>query len=117
MGKQPEAKVSTAIMKAWRKKDAWCFKVWGNEYTPAGVPDICGVYLGRSVWCETKMPGNKPSKIQKYRMNALMNAGALCVVAYSVEDAIAMLEHLDETSCAHALGDCPYRKEFDLDLG
>lgn len=115
MAKQPEAKVSTAIMKAWRKKDAWCFKVHGSEYQPAGIPDICGVYLGRSVWCETKMPGNKPSKIQKYRMNALMNAGAMCVVAYSVEDAVQMLTHIDANDCTHSLNVCAYRREFDLD--
>lgn len=114
MTKQPEAKVSTAIMKAWRKMGAWCFKVHGSEFQPAGIPDICGVYLGRSVWCETKMPGNKPSQIQLYRMNALMNAGALCVVAYSVEQAVQMLEHIDASDCTHALNVCAYRTKFDL---
>lgn len=114
MTKQPEAKVSTAIMKAWRKMGAWCFKVHGSEFQPAGIPDICGVYLGRSVWCETKMPGNKPSQIQLYRMNALMNAGALCVVAYSVADAVQMLEHIDASDCTHALDKCVYRTKFAL---
>lgn len=115
MGKQPEAKVSTAIMKAWRKMDAWCYKVWGNEYTPAGVPDICGIYKGLSVWCETKMPGNKPSPIQKYRINRIRAAGAFVVVAYSVAEAVQMLEHIDTSDCTHTPETCVYRAKFELD--
>lgn len=115
MGSQPEGKVSTAIMKAWRKKGGWCYKVWGNEFTPAGVPDICGVYLGRSVWCETKRPGNKPSEIQKYRMNKIIDAGGLCVVAYSVQQAVQMLEHIDACDCVHTINKCVYRTKFALE--
>lgn len=115
MGSQPEGKVSTAIMKAWRAKSAWCFKVHGSEYQPAGIPDICGVYLGRSVWCETKMPGNKPSEIQKYRMNKIIDAGGLCVVAYSVQQAVQMLEHIDACDCVHTIDKCAYRTKFALE--
>lgn len=115
MGKQPESKVSTAIQKAWRKMGAWCYKVHGSEYQPAGIPDICGIYLGRSVWCETKMPGNKPSEIQKYRMNKIMSAGGMCVVAYSVSEAVQMIEHIDARDCTHALDKCAYRTKFELD--
>lgn len=115
MTKQPEAKVSTQIMKAWRSKfDAWCFKVHGSEFQPAGIPDICGVHNGISVWCETKMPGNKPSQIQKYRINQLRAAGAFVVVAYSVSDAVQMLEHIDASDCTHEYNECVYRLEIDL---
>lgn len=102
-------------MKAWRQMGLWCFKVHGSEYQPAGIPDICGVAMGISVWCETKMPGNKPSKIQKYRMNALLDAGAFVVVAYSVEDAVQMIEHIETSDCTHMLNQCAYRTKFDLD--
>lgn len=114
MTKQPEAKVSTQIMKAWRKMGAWCFKVHGSEFQPAGIPDICGVYNGISVWCETKMPGNKTSQIQNYRINHIRAAGAFVVIAYSVSDAVQMLEHIETSECTHDDETCTYRQQIDL---
>lgn len=61
----------------------------------SGVPDISGVFAGRSVWCETKMPGNKPSPIQNHRIAAIRNAGGLVVVAYSVKGAEALILHIE----------------------
>lgn len=93
---QPEGRLSRKIMKAWRQRGVWAWKVHGSEYQPAGIPDICGIYKGWSIWCETKMPGNKPSRIQLHRMNKIMAAGGLTVVAYNVKQAIALLDHIDE---------------------
>lgn len=98
MGKQPESKLSTKIMDAWRKRGAFCYKVHGSEYQMAGVPDISGVYKGYSVWCETKMPGNHTSKIQDYRIRQIRDAGGHVVIAYSVEEALALLDYLDSRS-------------------
>lgn len=95
MGKQPEAKLSSAIMKKWRARGAFCYKVWGNDMQMSGVPDISGVYATFSVWCETKMPGNKPSAIQVHRINQIRKAGGLVVIAYNQHDAEEMLDHLD----------------------
>lgn len=95
MGKQPEGRLSTQIMKKWRGMGAFCYKVWGNEYQMAGVPDVSGTFLGFSVWCETKMPGNKPSPIQVHRINQIRKAGGLVVVAYSVKQAVEMLKHIE----------------------
>lgn len=111
MSKQPESKLSTRIMKAWRKQGAFCYKVHGGEFQMAGIPDISGVYGGLSVWCETKMPGNKTSLIQDVRINQLRAAGAHVVIAYSVTDATEMIQHVsdmidDDRSCD--TGDCLY---------
>ena len=95
MGKQPESRLSTKIMKAWRARGAFAYKVHGSEYQLAGVPDISGVYRGISVWCETKMPGNHTSKIQDYRIQQIRDAGGLVVVAYSVEEALTLLDTVD----------------------
>jgi len=100
MGKQPESKVSTRIMKKWREMGAFCYKVHGGEFQMAGIPDISGVFNGHSVWCETKMPGNKTSLVQDVRINQLRKAGAHVVVAYSVAEAVQMLEHV--ATCNHA---------------
>lgn len=94
MSKQPESKLSTRIMKAWRDMGVFCYKVHGSAFQMSGIPDISGVYQGQSVWCETKMPGNKTSLIQDVRINQIRQAGGHVVVAYSVEDAVQMLEHV-----------------------
>lgn len=92
---QPESRLSGKIMRAWKERGVWSFKVHGSEYQPSGIPDICGVYRGISVWCETKMPGNKPSKIQEYRIELIKEAGGFVVVAYSVPEALRLLDEVD----------------------
>jgi len=92
---QPEARLSKKIMQAWRDRGAFCFKVWGSAHQMNGVPDIVGVYRGRFIACETKMPGNEPSRIQQHRIKQIEAAGGRCVVAYSVEAAVALLEDID----------------------
>lgn len=95
MSKQPESKLSTKIMKAWRNRGAFCYKVHGSEMQMAGVPDISGTFRGWSVWCETKMPGNAPSAIQLHRIKQIRAAGGLVVVAYSVKEATELIDHLE----------------------
>lgn len=92
---QPEARVSKAIMKAWRERGVFCFKVWGSAHQMSGLPDIIGVYRGFFIGCETKMPGNEPSRIQLHRIAQITAAGGKCVVAYSVEDAMKLLDSID----------------------
>ena len=114
MSTQPESKVSTRIMKKWRDMGAWCYKVHGGEYQLAGVPDISGVFQGQSVWCETKMPGNwEPSLKQKIRINAIRRAGGHVVVAYSVSEAVQMLEHIDASDDACTPYECLYTLPVD----
>lgn len=85
---QPEARLSRAIMKMCRDEfEAWCFKVHGSEHQPAGIPDILGCYRGRLFGIETKMPGNKPSEIQRYRMREMRKAGGYVDWVDSVEKA------------------------------
>lgn len=115
MGKQPESKVSTAIMKKWRDMGAFCYKVHGGEFQMSGIPDISGTFHGLSVWCETKMPGNKPSLIQKVRINQIRAAGGHVVVAYSVADAVQMLTHMIDSHYTCDAGDCLYTSAIDLE--
>jgi hypothetical protein len=111
MAKQPESKLSTAIMKKWRAMGAFCYKVHGGEFQMSGIPDISGVYKGHSVWCETKMPGNKTSLVQDVRINQLRKAGAHVVVAYNVADAADVIKHLELLSRLNAscdVNECLY---------
>ena len=53
---------------------------------PTGKPDVTGCYNGRYCAIEVKIPGKKASRAQAYRLGKLRGAGALCIVATSVED-------------------------------
>lgn len=114
MGKQPEGKKSLAIIQAWKKMGAWAYKVHGNEFQPSGIPDICGVFMGHSVWCETKQPGNKPSMIQWKQIRDLRRRDALVIVSYTVADAVQMLEHIRTGEHAREQNGCLYQAPIDL---
>lgn len=114
MAKQPEGKLSTKIMKAWRDMGVWAWKVHGSEYQPAGIPDITGIYNGVSVWCESKMPGNKPTMIQWKRMRDIRANGGVTVVAYSVKDAVQMITHIMMNEHVTCNFDCLYSEPIDL---
>ena len=101
-------------MKLWRDMGAFAYKVHGGPMQATGIPDISGTYKGWSVWCETKMPGNKPSKIQNYRINSIRAAGGLVVVAYCASDAVDMLKHIDAGNHSRMNCRCPYSSLIDL---
>lgn len=94
---QPEAKLSRKIMAAWKRAGAWCMKVHGSQFQVSGVPDIIGVYRGVFIACETKMPGNTTSPIQDHRIEQIRAAGGRVVVAYSVEEAMRLIEDIEST--------------------
>lgn len=96
---QPEARLSRLIMKRIRDDYGyrlWCFKVHGSEYQPAGIPDILGCLDGQMFGIETKMPGNQQSEIQRYRARKMRDAGAYVAVCYSVDEAVAFLQRLEQ---------------------
>ncbi|QFP95793.1 holliday junction resolvase [Gordonia phage CherryonLim] len=89
---QPEARLSRKIMTALRNEGAFVFKVHGGPMMMAGLPDIVGVYLGRFIAVETKMPGNKPSDLQLVIHDRIRAAGGQVVVAHSVDEALEVLK-------------------------
>jgi len=54
--------------------------------SPTAKADITGCWHGRYVAVEVKIPGKKARRAQAYRLGKLRKAGALCIVATSVED-------------------------------
>jgi hypothetical protein len=54
---------------------------------PSGTPDIIFIWpggLGGGVEC--KLPGNKPTDLQRATLEQIAETGGLAVVAYSVDD-------------------------------
>jgi Holliday junction resolvase len=89
---QPEARLSRSIMAALRQRGAFVFKVWGSEHMMAGLPDIIGCYRGQFIAVETKMPGNTTSRRQDFVIDKIRRAGGRVVVAYSVREALEVLD-------------------------
>ena len=88
---QPESRLSRKIMAALRERGAMVWKNHGSQYMTAGLPDIVGVYNGKMIAIETKMPGGRLSEIQKHRLEEMRQAGASVVVAHSVEEALTVI--------------------------
>lgn len=92
---QPESKLSRQIMSALRARGAFVFKVHGGPTMMAGLPDIVGVYQGRGIGVETKMPGNSPTPVQLRVHEQMRQAGAVVVVAHNVAEALTVLDAVD----------------------
>jgi hypothetical protein len=97
VGGQPEGRLARAVIKMVVERGGYAWKQHGNEYQPAGLPDVLGVYKGIFVGFETKMPGNeKPSAVQVYRARQIRKAGGLvCSPCLSVPEATEMLDLAD----------------------
>lgn len=96
---QPESALSRKIMDALRAKGWFCFKVHGNEYTMAGVPDIICCAQGYFIGVETKMPSKRKnvSTIQQYRIGQINEAYGYAFVACSPVEALRKIkEYLED---------------------
>ena len=60
-------------------------KIHGGRYA-SGFPDIICVREGIAIWIEVKRPGGKPTKLQLVELENWRSAGALAIVAYSLDD-------------------------------
>lgn len=94
---QPEARLSRKIMDALRAEGAFVFKVHGDEYTLAGLPDIIGCYRGYFLALETKMPGKQgnTSARQDYVHQKIRDAQGLVAVVTSIPEALGYLRTIE----------------------
>ena len=68
-------------------------KIHGSQFMEAGTPDVLAVVNGRAVLVEVKT-GTKTSPIQEYRIGQWRDAGAVVVVARSLDDVMAAVRSL-----------------------
>lgn len=95
MSTKPETRLRRKIQTALREAGAFATTIHGSVYQEAGLPDLSCVYRGRALWIEVKRPGEEPSTAQVVMRARLERAGAVCVVATSVEEALAALSEID----------------------
>ena len=69
-------------------------KIKGGSAQESGLPDIlftCRALGGRAVWIEVKAPGEKPRKLQAYKLERWRRAGAISLVVHSVDELFTRL--------------------------
>lgn len=70
-----------------RQPTCWVLNVHGSAYQRPGVPDRLISWQGHFVAIEIKRPdGPGPSPIQRHELERLRGAGALAIVARTLED-------------------------------
>lgn len=81
-------------VKAWRNNVG---RRGGVSFGLAGLPDIIGYYKGgRFLGIEVKAAGGKVTPEQMDFINAAHEAGAIAIVARSVDDVMAALDYADK---------------------
>lgn len=94
---QPEAKLQRDIQK-YARRYGWVLKVHGNQYTPAGTPDLIGC-IGPIFWAmEVKTPSGVLSPIQAVRLEELAEVGAAVAVVRDLDYAKQFLDEV--ATCA-----------------
>jgi hypothetical protein len=84
-----ETNLTHSIIKALQRQGGFWFKVHGHPGQLRGLPDIIGVYHGRFVGLEVKVPGREDrlTKLQEFVLTQIKEAGGIAAVITSVEEA------------------------------
>ncbi len=82
----PESKLKRDIWKFLRSLEPDGFFITVNDRFKSGPPEIMGVINGRCVVIEVKRPGKEPTPIQWHYLDEFRKAGAIAIVAHSVEE-------------------------------
>ena len=93
-----ESAISRRIQTALIDAGAFVFKVHGNEFTMAGLPDLIVCYKGYYIGIEVKNPETryKATPRQLYIHRKIHSAGGLCEVVKSVAEALALLDRIGQ---------------------
>lgn len=79
-------------------KNAYYEKNWGGGvFTGSGRPDTYIFYKGTVVCIETKRPNgtNKPTPLQLYNLEKRIKAGAIGMVAFTLEDVKKVIQEIE----------------------
>lgn len=93
---QPEGKITGKIIDHIKSlPKAHARKVHQDRFS-GGEPDVDAVIDGRAVKIEVKVPGKEPTPRQMAVMRRWVPTGALVGWVVSLDEAKALLEHLDD---------------------
>jgi len=89
-----EKVITESIQRALKVRAIWAYKVPGGYYGINGVPDLLCCANGRFVALEVKRPGNKPTKLQEFRIAEIRASGGVAEVVESKEEAVKIVERV-----------------------
>lgn len=91
-----ESSLVRRILKALKGRGGYWFKVHGHPGQTRGLPDIIGVYQGRFVGLEVKVPHRKDrvTELQAYTLEQIRQAGGVGEVVTSVQDALDIISQI-----------------------
>lgn len=92
----PTEKTITKNIQAWLKAqhNLFHYKVHGDPFQTAGLPDLIICVNGHFVGLEVKRPGNKPTLIQAMTIAKIVSAHGWARVVYSLDDVKEIIEPL-----------------------
>lgn len=97
-----ESVLVTKMIELIRERGGYCENIWGGGFQSAGIPDILACYRGVFLGIEVKVGKNKPSALQKAKVNMINQAGGLAVVTWdNTEQLVAMLDYIDNKADGH----------------
>lgn len=71
--------------------------IWGGGFQASGIPDILGVYKGVFLGLELKVKSNKPSPLQKAKVNLIRRSGGIGAILWDrVEPLEQILDSIDK---------------------
>jgi hypothetical protein len=94
MPRQPEGKLVWQIRRRIEERGGRSFKIQGMDesFQEVGIPDLLVCFHGIFLGLEVKMPGEKPSPIQRQVLQSIEAAGGVARVVCSVDEVDEILD-------------------------
>jgi Holliday junction resolvase len=91
-----EKNFENRLKKFLEDEGCWFVKFFANAYTKSGVPDILCCCHGYFLAIEVKAPKGKPSELQKWNIQKIIEQGGYGVILYpdQFDDFKEMVIHL-----------------------
>jgi hypothetical protein len=96
MSRNPESKLVRKIQSRIEERGGRPFKIQGMDesFQEVGIPDLLVCYQGIFLGLEVKLPGEKPSPIQRQVLKSIEVAGGVARVVCSVEEVDVILDQV-----------------------
>jgi hypothetical protein len=85
-----ESQIQAAIIRRLRRDGSFVTKL--IKTTTNGIPDLLIHRNGATAYIEVKLPGEKPTPLQQYRIKELATHGIPSITASSVEECLTKLQ-------------------------
>jgi len=106
---QGETRLKSQILTYLKKiPRSWWYK--SNDRFTAGLPDIMGVIAGKFIAIELKMPNGKVTKLQKYTIEKITQAGGKARVCYSLTEVKSFLKEVENYGNKRTGTDSPVQR-------